>query len=45
MDWKTWELCYPGYSDGEVDEMLGPVFACATMSAGDRPGNWTALPG
>ena len=44
MDWKTWELCYPGYSDGEVDAMLGPVFGCATMSAGGRPGNFTMGP-
>ena len=44
MDWKTWELCYPGYSDGEIDAMLGPVFGCATMSAGGRPDNFTMGP-
>ena len=44
MDWTTWELCYPGYSDGEIDAMLGPVFGCATMSAGGRPGNFTMGP-
>ena len=44
MDWRTWELCYPGYSDGEIDAMLGPVFGCATQYAGGRPGHFNMGP-
>ena len=44
MDRYTRDLCYPEYTKGEIDAMLGPVFGCATLAVGSRPGSFTWAP-